>query len=147
LAADTCTALHRAEVTAWIAAALFAIGTQFLPRVGYGWVIGRDAVAMLESVTESRAHTWLAQGMPQLTRWRSQLASSLELLGLTVRESPATFLLVRVGDATRITAHLRSQNDVRVRDGTSFGLRHWIRLSAQPPAAQKAPLAALKSAL
>jgi adenosylcobinamide-phosphate synthase len=35
-ATDTCTALHRAEITAWIAAALFAIGTQFLPRVGYG---------------------------------------------------------------------------------------------------------------
>jgi adenosylcobinamide-phosphate synthase len=35
-AADTCTALHRAEVTAWIAAALFGIGMQFLPRVGYG---------------------------------------------------------------------------------------------------------------
>jgi histidinol-phosphate aminotransferase len=29
------------------------------------WVIGRDAVAMLESVTELRARTWLAQGMPQ----------------------------------------------------------------------------------
>jgi histidinol-phosphate aminotransferase len=82
-----------------------------------------------------------------MTRWRSRLASSLELLGLTVRESPATFLLVKVGDAARITAHTRSQNDVRVRDGTSFGLRHWIRLSAQPPAAQKALLAALKGAL
>jgi histidinol-phosphate aminotransferase len=111
------------------------------------WVIGRDAVAMLESVTERRARAWLAQGMPRLKRWRARLASSLELLGLTVRESPATFLLVKVGDATRITAQLRSQNDVRVRDGTSFGLRHWIRLSAQPPAAQKALLAALKSAL
>src|SRR6266850_2611705 len=33
-AADTCAALHRAEVTAWIGAALFAIGMQFLPRIG-----------------------------------------------------------------------------------------------------------------
>jgi histidinol-phosphate/aromatic aminotransferase/cobyric acid decarboxylase-like protein len=37
--------------------------------------------------------------------------------------------------------------DVRVRDTSSFGLRQWIRLSAQPPAAQKALLAALRSAL
>jgi adenosylcobinamide-phosphate synthase len=35
-AADTCAALHRAEVTAWIGAALFAIGMQFLPRIGNG---------------------------------------------------------------------------------------------------------------
>jgi histidinol-phosphate aminotransferase len=34
-----------------------------------------------------------------------------------------------------------------VRDCSSFGLKQWIRLSAQPPAAQKALLAALESAL
>jgi adenosylcobinamide-phosphate synthase len=33
-AADTASALHRAEVTAWTLAALFAIGMQVLPRVG-----------------------------------------------------------------------------------------------------------------
>jgi len=33
-AADTSTALRRAEMTAWIAAGLFAAGMQFLPRVG-----------------------------------------------------------------------------------------------------------------
>jgi histidinol-phosphate aminotransferase len=110
------------------------------------WVIGRDAVAMLESAVEPRARTWLAQGMPQVKRWRTRLAGSLRQLGLSVRESPATFLLAKVGDAARITAHLRSR-DVRVRDGSSFGLRQWIRLSAQPPAAQKALLAALEGAL
>ena len=81
-----------------------------------------------------------------MTRWRTRLADSLRQLGLPVRESPATFLLAKVGDARQISAHLRSR-DVRVRDGSSFGLRQWIRLSAQPPAAQKALLAALKSAL
>jgi adenosylcobinamide-phosphate synthase len=33
-AADTASALRRAEVTAWVLAALFAIGMQLLPRVG-----------------------------------------------------------------------------------------------------------------
>jgi histidinol-phosphate aminotransferase len=70
----------------------------------------------------------------------------LRQLGLPVRESPATFLLAKVENATRIAAHLRSR-DVRVRDCSSFGLKQWIRLSAQPPAAQKALLAALESAL
>jgi histidinol-phosphate aminotransferase len=109
------------------------------------WVIGRDAVAMLEAATEPQARTWLEQGMPQLKRWRARLAHSLEQMGLSVRESPATFLLAKVGKATRVTAYLR-RHGVRVRDGSSFGLRQWIRLSAQPLRAQKALLAALKNA-
>jgi histidinol-phosphate aminotransferase len=116
-----------------------------LSNAAPSWVIGRDAVALLESATRPRARTWLAQGMPQVRRWRARLAASLLQFGLPVRESPATFLLAKVGNGTRITAHLRS-HDVRVRDCSSFGLPQWIRLSAQPPAAQKALLAALASA-
>jgi histidinol-phosphate aminotransferase len=116
-----------------------------LANMAPSWVIGRDAVALLESATESRARRWLEQGMPQLKRWRARLARSLEQVGLSVRESPATFLLARVGNAPRVTAHLR-RHDVRVRDASSFGLRQWIRLSAQPPGAQKALLTALKNA-
>jgi histidinol-phosphate aminotransferase len=110
------------------------------------WVIGRDAVAMLEAATEPQARTWLEQGMPQLKRWRARLANSLEQMGLLVRESPATFLLAKVGRATQVAAHLRREG-VRVRDGSSFGLGQWIRLSAQPPGAQKALLTALKNVL
>jgi histidinol-phosphate aminotransferase len=110
------------------------------------WVIGRDAVAMLEAAAQPQARAWLAQGIPQIQRWLARLGRSLEQLGLTVRRSPATFLLARVGDAPRVTAHLRSL-DVRVRDCSSFGLPQWIRLSAQPPGAQKTLLTALKSAL
>jgi histidinol-phosphate aminotransferase len=109
------------------------------------WVIGREAVAFLEAACDPRARQWLAQGLPRLKRWRTRLASSLRQLGLEVRESPATFLMAKVGEAGRIAAHLRRQ-DLRVRDGSSFGLRQWIRLSAQAPPAQKALLAALKAA-
>jgi histidinol-phosphate aminotransferase len=117
-----------------------------LANLAPSWVIGRDAVALLESATEPRARLWLEQGMPQLKRWRARLARSLELLGLSVRESPATFLLAKVGDASGVTGHLR-RHDIRVRDGSSFGLRQWIRLSAQPPGAQKALLTALRDIL
>jgi histidinol-phosphate aminotransferase len=110
------------------------------------WVIGRDAVAFLEATCDPRARAWLAQGLPQLRRGRMRLARLLRQIGLQVRESPATFLMAKVGDAKRVTAHLRS-HDLRVRDGSSFGLRQWIRLSAQPVPAQKALLAALKTAL
>lgn len=117
-----------------------------LGNLAPSWVIGRDAVALLESATDPQAQLWLQHGMPQWRRWRARLARSLTQLGLSVREGPATFLLAKVGDAARVTAHLRGC-DVRVRDGTSFGLRKWVRLSAQPPVAQKALLTALKSTL
>jgi histidinol-phosphate aminotransferase len=117
-----------------------------IARAAPSWVIGRDAVAMLEAATEPRARAWLAQGKPEWLRWRARLARGLTQLGLAVHESPATFLLANVGDAPRVSAHLR-RHDVRVRDCSSFGLRQWIRLSAQPPAAQRALFKALKTAL
>src|SRR3984885_11220526 len=43
---------------------------QHLANLAPSWVIGRDAVALLESATELRARRWLEQGMPQLKRWR-----------------------------------------------------------------------------
>jgi histidinol-phosphate aminotransferase len=127
----------------------YLIAPRIDPRIAEAassWVIGRDAVTFLEAVCDPRARQWLAQGLPQLKRWRTRLASSLRQLGLEVRESPATFLMTKVGEAGRIAAHLRSQ-DLRVRDGSSFGLPQWIRLSAQTIPAQKALLAALKTAL
>jgi histidinol-phosphate aminotransferase len=109
------------------------------------WVIGRDAVTFLETAIQPESRQWLARGLPELTRWRTRLADSLLQLGLPVRASPASFLMTQVGDASRVTAHLR-RRDLRVRDASSFGLHQWIRLSAQAPAAQKALIAALRGA-
>lgn len=110
------------------------------------WVIGRDAVAMLEAAMEPAAREWLADSIPRLWRWRAELAEGLRRLRLQVRESPATFLLVDVGDGGRVGKHLR-QAGIRVRDASSFGLERWIRLSAQRPLARKALLTALERAL
>jgi histidinol-phosphate aminotransferase len=110
------------------------------------WVIGRDAVAMLESAIEPAALRWLDESLPPLHQWRSALAASLAELSLPVRESPATFLLAEVGNATQVSQRLRERG-IRVRDATSFGLPRVIRLSAQPPAAQQALLGALRGIL
>jgi histidinol-phosphate aminotransferase len=106
------------------------------------WVIGRDAVAMLETCIQRPAREWLQESIPLLWRWRAQLADGLRRLRREARESPATFLLVDVGDAGRVSRRLREAG-IRVRDASSFGLRRWIRLSAQPAPARKALLAAL----
>jgi histidinol-phosphate aminotransferase len=110
------------------------------------WVIGRDAEAMLSAGVRPAARAWLRQSIPQFVRWRSQLSRSLRERGLTVRESPTTFLMAEVGDAARVAHRLR-QRRVRVRDASSFGLERWIRVSAQEPKARRALLAALAHAL
>jgi adenosylcobyric acid synthase len=74
------------------------------------------------------------------------LAEGLRELGLDVRESPANFLLVRVGKATQVARALRERG-IRVRDATSFGLPEWLRLSAQREEAIEALLEALEGVL
>lgn len=110
------------------------------------WVIGRDAVAMLEACLEPSAREWLAESIPRLRRWRTQLAEGLRGLRLQVRESPATFLLAEVGDGGRVGMRLREAG-IRVRNARSFGLERWIRMSAQPAPARKALLTALARCL
>jgi histidinol-phosphate aminotransferase len=117
-----------------------------LANAAPSWVIGRDAVALLDGSTQAPAREWLARCMPRIGQWRSRFASSLRKLGLVVRESPSTFLLVNVGNATRAASRLRTAG-VRVRDCSSFGLRQWIRVSAQPPRAQRVLLETLQGLL
>jgi histidinol-phosphate aminotransferase len=110
------------------------------------WVIGRDAEAMLSACVQLRARTWLGSTIPRFATWRKELSHALRECGLAVRESPTTFLMAQVGNAARVTQRLREQR-IRVRDATSFGLREWIRVSAQGPQARRALLAALQIVL
>jgi histidinol-phosphate aminotransferase len=110
------------------------------------WVLGVDGVALLEAGVDPRAESWVRRKLPELHRWRSRLAKSLQELGVPVRQSPASFLLAEVGDATRVTRRLRELG-IRVRDATSFGLSRFIRMSAQDAVARRSLIAALKATL
>jgi histidinol-phosphate aminotransferase len=109
------------------------------------WVIGPAGVAFLRGSVGEAAQDWLPACRPVLAAWRRELAEGLAARGLAVRESPANFLLVRVGDAGAAARRLRAQG-LRVRDGTSFGLPEWLRLAAAPPEWRAALLAALDGA-
>jgi histidinol-phosphate aminotransferase len=100
----------------------------------------------LEGHLDPRAQAWLAETRKELHRLRRLLAQGLRELGLEVRESPANFLLVRVGQATQVAKALRGKG-IRVRDATSFGLGEWLRLSAQREEAVEALLQALAEVL
>lgn len=110
------------------------------------WPVGPDGVAFLQAAIDAPALAWLEVSRPVLADWRRALATGLADLGCAVRESPASFLMAKVGDAAAVAAGLR-QHGLRVRDGSSFGLPNWIRLRAAPPEPRAALLAALKMKL
>ena len=116
-----------------------------LDALAPSWVIGPAGVAFLAASVTAAAQGWLAECRPVLAAWRRALAEGLAGCGLEVRESPATFLLARVGDAGGVTRRLRALG-LRVRDASSFGLPEWIRLAAAPPEWRAALLAALTGA-
>lgn len=107
------------------------------------WPVSVYGEALLLGHLDPEARAWLEGSRRELHRLRRLLAEGLRGLGLEVRESPANFLLVRVGQATPVARALREKG-IRVRDATSFGLPEWLRLSAQPEEAQKALLKALE---
>jgi histidinol-phosphate aminotransferase len=107
-----------------------------LDALAPSWVIDRAAEAFLGATLAPEALRWFSHCRPQIAAWRSDLAQSLMENGIEVRESPASFLLARVGDGARISAKLRD-GGIRVRDASSFGLPEWIRLSAKHPKHQQ----------
>lgn len=118
--------------------AAYAITPTALPTLAQqapAWVLDKTGEAFLAATTEPDALRWLAASRPLYGQWRTELAAALRARGHEVQESPATYLLARVGDARRLSLALRARG-VRVRDCSSFGLPGWIRLSAQPPDAQ-----------
>ncbi|TFU14771.1 pyridoxal phosphate-dependent aminotransferase [Thermus tengchongensis] len=110
------------------------------------WPVSVYGEGLLEGHLDPEAESWLAETRKELHRLRRLLAQGLRRMGLEVRESPANFLLVRVGKATEVAKALREQG-IRVRDATSFGLGEWLRLSAQREEAIQALLQALKEVL
>lgn len=110
------------------------------------WVVGVHGEAFLRAVLRPESERWLEDSRQTLWRWRGELAWGLRELGLEVREGAANFLMVRVGKATPVARALRLRG-VRVRDCTSFGLPHWLRLSAQAPEARQALLEGLEEVL
>ncbi|WP_244363920.1 pyridoxal phosphate-dependent aminotransferase [Thermus brockianus] len=110
------------------------------------WPVSVYGEALLLGHLDPEAQAWLERVKGELFRLRRRLAEGLRGLGLEVRESPANFLLVRVGRATEVALALRERG-IRVRDGTSFGLPEWLRLSAQREEAIAALLKALEEVL
>jgi threonine-phosphate decarboxylase len=77
----------------------------------------------------------LALAREEVRRGKAFLLARLDALGLPVSSPAANFLLVRVGDAARVRRLLLERRLLRqgiaVRDCTSFGLPHHLRIAVR----------------
>jgi histidinol-phosphate aminotransferase len=76
----------------------------------------------------------------------AQLTAGFEALGLVALPSHGNFILVKVGDASRVNAALLRQG-VIVRPVASYGLPEWLRITVGLPGENERFLAALAVAL
>lgn len=84
-------------------------------------IAGLAALSDKEHVTEARK---------LIVESRAYLYTALEAIGIRTLSSRANFLLAEVGDARSVRQQLLKQN-LCVRDCTSFGLPHYIRITVR----------------
>jgi histidinol-phosphate aminotransferase len=100
------------------------------------WVLSAEGAALLMHWNSGDTQAWLAKARHQLHAWTTMQRTLLADHDWQQRPSCTPFWLARPPRpdiATRL-----SERGIRVRDATSFGLPGWVRVSAQPPAAQQA---------
>jgi histidinol-phosphate aminotransferase len=93
------------------------------------WSVNSAAQAAGLAALEDDAH--LEAGRRATREIAGYLRGALAPIGLALRPSAANFWLVRVPDATRLRAALLDEG-ILVRDCTSFGLPHHVRIGSRP---------------
>ncbi|TSE36485.1 aminotransferase class I/II-fold pyridoxal phosphate-dependent enzyme [Tepidimonas charontis] len=109
------------------------------------WPVGAHGVALLRAWVQPQTQRWLADSRQTLAAWAEALRARLEPLGWICAPSVTPFFCARPPqplDAAALRTH-----GVRLRDATSFGLPGWWRMSAQPPQAVDALVAAWQAAI
>ncbi|NML16014.1 aminotransferase class I/II-fold pyridoxal phosphate-dependent enzyme [Azohydromonas sp. G-1-1-14] len=103
------------------------------------WVLSAEGVEFLKAWTLPQTQQVLAAAREQLKVWKRQQWAALQALGWKQQPSVVPFWLAAPGfsDKQRQLLALRERG-VKLRDATSFGLPGWVRVSVQPPQAQRA---------
>ena len=126
----------------------YAIGAPSLVdavrRVIPPWSVNALAQAAALVALNDRDH--LERARQAVASARAHLTSGLSALGLAPYASVANFVLVRVGDATKMACALLNRG-IAVRNCSSFGLPDCIRIGVRPIPHQERLLVALAEAL
>lgn len=104
------------------------------------WVLSAEGVALLDGLHGVSTRAWLDAARATLADWTLMQRDALEALGWEQRPSVVPFWLARPPAGTSLPLRLRRLRDagIKLRDATSLGLPGWVRVSAQPPASQRA---------
>lgn len=99
------------------------------------WSVNALAQAAAIATTSDEAVRFVDESRERLLRDRAYLVDGLRQLDLRVHRSETIYVLVDLGscvNATDLRAAMLARHGVLVRDGTSFGLPHHVRLAARP---------------
>jgi histidinol-phosphate aminotransferase len=113
-----------------------------LDQLGASWPVGAHGVALLQAWTEPAVQAWLAGSLATLRSWKARQIALCESLGWACPPSDANFFCAKPALPEGVTLpqaleRLRAQG-IKLRDTASFGLAGQVRVSVQPPLAQKA---------
>jgi histidinol-phosphate/aromatic aminotransferase/cobyric acid decarboxylase-like protein len=114
------------------------------------WSVNAVAQTAAIAIASPVATQFVAESRLRLLEDTSELTRSLERLGLRVHPSDTIFALVDLGtsrSATDLRAKLLCNHSVLVRDCTSFGLPHHVRIAARPAVSRARVLYALTEVL
>ncbi len=114
------------------------------------WSVNALAQAAAIAATTREAQAFVADTRGRLLEDRARLERELRGLGLRTHRSETIYTLVDLGPERRATAlrdAMLARHAVLVRDATSFGLPHHVRLGARPPVQEARLLRALSKEL
>ena len=114
------------------------------------WLIGAHGVAMLLAWVQADTQNWVKQSLHTLRRWKAEQLQLCMQMGWYCEPSRTPFFVARWPDVgvapALLLSHLRHQG-VKLRDTTTMGLPHAVRLSVQPPDVQQVLVDAWAQAL
>ena len=113
-------------------------------RLQPSWSVNCVAQAVGLAALANEAHVKAAREV--IAQAKAYLQAQLAALGVPAVPSAANFMLVRVGDATKVRRALLRRR-ILVRDCTSFGLPDFIRIAVRRPQECARLVAALRDVL
>ena len=111
------------------------------------WSVSALAQAGAVAATTAEAQRFIEDSRERLLRDCAYLVEALRGFDLRVHPSETIYILVDLGPGRRATAlrgALLARHHVLVRDATSFGLPHHVRLGVRPRAESDRLVAALR---
>ena len=108
-------------------------------RLAPSWPVGAHGVAMLESWVQPETRQWIAESLITLGRWKESQRSLCAAMDWHCLPSATNFFCARppVNSVDALCHAFRLQG-IKLRDSTSFGLPHHVRLATLPPPSQAA---------